>query len=134
MVILNTQWCDVEVQSCALARDEKNVRSLIADTVSIAKLVVNIGAFKWQRILWKCWQTHTRYSEELYEAAPPARQPFGGALRPRGTGQKPLQIHPQEILTIRLADPLRGELSDPAHGTRGLQTLEPVPKVGIFAT
>ena len=26
-------------------------------------------AFKWQRILWKCWQTHTRYSEDLYEAA-----------------------------------------------------------------
>jgi transposase len=26
-------------------------------------------AYKWQRILWKCWQTRTPYREELYEAA-----------------------------------------------------------------
>ena len=26
-------------------------------------------AFKWQRIIWKCWQTRTPYKEELYEAA-----------------------------------------------------------------
>jgi transposase len=26
-------------------------------------------AYKWQRILWKCWQTRTPYKEEIYEAA-----------------------------------------------------------------
>jgi transposase len=26
-------------------------------------------AFKWQRIIWKCWQDHTPYNEEVYEAA-----------------------------------------------------------------
>ena len=26
-------------------------------------------AFKWQRILWRCWQDHTVYREEIYEAA-----------------------------------------------------------------
>ena len=25
-------------------------------------------AFKWQRILWKCWQTHTSYDDARYEA------------------------------------------------------------------
>jgi transposase len=26
-------------------------------------------AFKWQRIIWKCWQTRTPYNEQTYEAA-----------------------------------------------------------------
>jgi len=26
-------------------------------------------AYKWQRIIWKCWQTRTLYKEETYEAA-----------------------------------------------------------------
>jgi transposase len=26
-------------------------------------------AFKWQRIIWRCWQNHTPYKEEVYEAA-----------------------------------------------------------------
>ena len=26
-------------------------------------------AYKWQRILWKCWQTRSLYQEEIYEAA-----------------------------------------------------------------
>ena len=26
-------------------------------------------AFKWQRIIWRCWQSHTPFKEELYEAA-----------------------------------------------------------------
>jgi hypothetical protein len=26
-------------------------------------------AFKWQRIIWKCWQTRTAYQEQIYEAA-----------------------------------------------------------------
>jgi len=26
-------------------------------------------AFKWQRIIWRCWQSHTPYKEETYEAA-----------------------------------------------------------------
>jgi len=26
-------------------------------------------AFKWQRIIWKCWQTRTLYQEAIYEAA-----------------------------------------------------------------
>jgi transposase len=26
-------------------------------------------AYKWQRIIWKCWQSHSIYKEEVYEAA-----------------------------------------------------------------
>jgi hypothetical protein len=26
-------------------------------------------AFKWQRIIWRCWQNKTRYHEAIYEAA-----------------------------------------------------------------
>ena len=26
-------------------------------------------AYKWQRIIWKCWQTRTPYNEQTYEAA-----------------------------------------------------------------
>ena len=26
-------------------------------------------AYKWQRVIWKCWQTRTPYRDELYEAA-----------------------------------------------------------------
>jgi transposase len=26
-------------------------------------------AFKWQRIIWRCWQNHTPYDERIYEAA-----------------------------------------------------------------
>ncbi len=26
-------------------------------------------AFKWQRIIWRCWQDRSVYKEELYEAA-----------------------------------------------------------------
>ena len=25
--------------------------------------------YKWQRVIWKCWQSRTPYSEEIYEAA-----------------------------------------------------------------
>ena len=26
-------------------------------------------AYKWQRIIWRCWQNRTQYREETYEAA-----------------------------------------------------------------
>jgi hypothetical protein len=26
-------------------------------------------AYKWQRVIWKCWQTRSAYREEIYEAA-----------------------------------------------------------------
>jgi len=26
-------------------------------------------AFKWQRVIWRCWQSHTPYDERIYEAA-----------------------------------------------------------------
>jgi len=26
-------------------------------------------AFKWQRIIWRCWQDHSQYDERIYEAA-----------------------------------------------------------------
>jgi transposase len=26
-------------------------------------------AFKWQRVIWRCWQSRTAYREEIYEAA-----------------------------------------------------------------
>jgi transposase len=31
--------------------------------------VVRALAYKWQRIIWRCWQNHTPYQEEIYEAA-----------------------------------------------------------------
>jgi hypothetical protein len=26
-------------------------------------------AYKWQRVIWRCWQNRTAYREEIYEAA-----------------------------------------------------------------
>jgi len=26
-------------------------------------------AYKWQRIIWRCWQDHTPYQEEIFEAS-----------------------------------------------------------------
>jgi len=26
-------------------------------------------AYKWQRIIWKCWQSRSLYKEQIYEAA-----------------------------------------------------------------
>ena len=26
-------------------------------------------AYKWQRVIFRCWQNHTPYQEEIYEAA-----------------------------------------------------------------
>jgi hypothetical protein len=35
----------------------------------ICQTAVRALAFKWQRIIWRCWQNHTPYKEEVYEAA-----------------------------------------------------------------
>ena len=69
-------------------------------------------AFKWQRIIWRCWQNRTPYQEAIYEAAlRKSGSPLGGALRPGGTGQKSLQKPGEKILKNPLTDYLRGELS-----------------------
>jgi hypothetical protein len=61
-------------------------------------------AFKWQRIIWRCWQDRKPYEEAKYEAA--LRQ-----------AKSPLVA----LFENRLSDYLRGELSDPAHETPRLQ-------------
>ena len=69
-------------------------------------------AFKWQRVIWRCWQDRTPYQEAIYEAAlAQKRQSPGGLVRPRGTGQKSLQKSGEKILKKPLTDYLRGELS-----------------------
>jgi hypothetical protein len=87
-------------------------------------------AFKWQRIIWRCWQSRVPYQEEIYEAA----------LRKRGSklvdlferidlGKNPVKnpaaksqnMTPKKKLENSLPDYLRGELSNPAHDKRGLQ-------------
>jgi hypothetical protein len=45
-VILYAQGCDVEVQSRSLSCDEQDVRPFMTYAVSVAKLLVNIGALE----------------------------------------------------------------------------------------
>jgi len=36
---------------------------------SAHQTAVRALAYKWQRVIWRCWQNHTPYREEIYEAA-----------------------------------------------------------------
>ena len=52
-------------------------------------------AFKWQRVIWKCWQTRTPYREELYEAAlRRSGSPLVALLDHIQTGKFPCKIPP----------------------------------------
>ena len=49
-------------------------------------------AYKWQRIIWKCWQSHRIYKEEIYEAAlKKSRSPLVGLLDHIELGKSPVK-------------------------------------------
>src|SRR6266853_1577926 len=49
-------------------------------------------AYKWQRIIWKCWQTRTIYKEEIYEAAlKKNKSPLVGLLDQIELGKSPVK-------------------------------------------
>ena len=51
-------------------------------------------AYKWQRIIWKCWQDRVPYQEEVYEAALRLRKsPLTAALDGIVLGKSPLKTN-----------------------------------------
>lgn len=49
-------------------------------------------AFKWQRIIWRCWQDHKPYQEKIYEAAlRKANSPLVGLLDKIQLGKSPFK-------------------------------------------
>jgi transposase len=49
-------------------------------------------AYKWQRIIWKCWQSHTVYKEAIYEAAlKKNKSPLVGLLDQIELGKSPVK-------------------------------------------
>ena len=49
-------------------------------------------AYKWQRIIWKCWQTRTVYKEAIYEAAlKKSKSPLVGLLDQIELGKSPVK-------------------------------------------
>ena len=49
-------------------------------------------AFKWQRIIWRCWQDHKPYQENIYEAAlRKASSPLVGLLDKIQLGKSPYE-------------------------------------------
>jgi len=49
-------------------------------------------AYKWQRIIWKCWQTRTVYQEQIYEAAlKKSKSPLVGLLDQIELGESPVK-------------------------------------------
>ncbi len=49
-------------------------------------------AYKWQRIIWKCWQSHTVYKETIYEAAlKKNKSPLVGLLDQIELGKSPVK-------------------------------------------
>ena len=49
-------------------------------------------AFKWQRIIWKCWQDHAPYSDAIYEAALKRRgSPLAARLESIEVGKNPVK-------------------------------------------
>jgi len=55
-------------------------------------------AFKWQRVIWKCWQTRTVYREEIYEASlRKSGSPLVALLDQIELGKSPLKNRAQKI-------------------------------------
>lgn len=55
-------------------------------------VAVRALAYKWQRIIWKCWQCRTPYKEEIYEAAlKKTRSPLVALLDQIEVGKSPLK-------------------------------------------
>lgn len=76
-------------------------------------------AFKWQRIIWRCWQDRRPYDKATYRASLKQRHsPIVDTLFDRvesGIRQKPRGKIPSKKLKKSLPDHLRGELS---HGAK----------------
>ena len=58
-----------ELSTEAISLGLKNVYDAQRGQRKSHHVAVRALAFKWQRIIWRCWQSHTSYQEELYEAA-----------------------------------------------------------------
>jgi hypothetical protein len=55
-------------------------------------------AFKWQRVIWRCWQDHKPYQEKIYEAAlRKASSPLVGLLDQIQLGKSPLKSCAKKI-------------------------------------
>jgi hypothetical protein len=55
-------------------------------------------AFKWQRIIWRCWQDHKPYQEKIYEVAlRKASSPLVGLLDQIQLGKSPLKSCAKKI-------------------------------------
>lgn len=55
-------------------------------------------AYKWQRIIWKCWQSRTSYKEEIYEAAlKKSRSPLAALLDQIEVGKSPVKTMPKKL-------------------------------------
>jgi hypothetical protein len=49
-------------------------------------------AFKWQRIIWRCWQDRVIYQENIYEAAlRRSGSPVVGLLKSIEVGKSPVK-------------------------------------------
>jgi transposase len=54
-------------------------------------------AYKWQRIIWRCWTSHTIYKEEIYEAAlKKSGSPLLKLLDQVELGKNPAKTRPKE--------------------------------------
>ena len=55
-------------------------------------------AYKWQRIIWKCWQSRTPYNEQIYEAAlKKSGSPLAALLEQIEPGKSPAK-NPEKLL------------------------------------
>src|SRR3989449_6096977 len=55
-------------------------------------------AYKWQRIIWKCWQTRTIYKEAIYEAAlKKNKSPLIGLLDQIELGKSPVKTRAKNL-------------------------------------
>lgn len=65
-------------------------------------------AFKWQRVIWKCWQTRTPYREEIYEAAlRKSGSPLVALLDQIQLGKSPYKTTPGKLKKPLVGSPQR---------------------------
>ena len=65
-------------------------------------------AFKWQRVIWKCWQSRTVYREEIYEAAlRKAGSPLAALLDHIELGKSPFKSTAHQIKKPLAGSPQR---------------------------
>jgi transposase len=65
-------------------------------------------AFKWQRVIWKCWQSRTAYREEVYEAAlRKSGSPLVALLDQIQLGKSPFKSTPDKLKKPLAGSPQR---------------------------